>query len=121
MVYVRGKMEPPHHALYVAPNSKPSRPLNRRQSDLQETSIYQPCPPTMEVLVELLLWGPQLLIFWNKNRKLLEMDTFLSSHTYLGVGKQQNLGRKKLRTIGDALNPQIPHPEPFLRRNREID
>ena len=46
---VRGKMEPSRHPLSFPSNSKTSRALNHRQSDLQEAPICQLCPLAMEV------------------------------------------------------------------------
>ena len=80
---VRGKTEPSHRPLSFPSNSKPSRALNHRQSDLQETPVCQPCPSAVEVSRRIILVGPQLLIFGSKNRKLLKMDSFLSFHIYL--------------------------------------
>ena len=62
-VFVRGKTKPLRRALSMVPNLKSSRPLNRWQSDLQEASVYQSCPPTMEVLEKLLLWGHNFSFF----------------------------------------------------------
>ena len=44
---VRDKTEPSHHPLFFPPNSKTSRALNHRQSNLQETPVCQPCPPAI--------------------------------------------------------------------------
>ena len=81
---VRGKMEPSRRPLSFPPNFKTSRALNHRQSDLQGAPICQACPSAMEVSREIILVGPQFLIFWSKNRKLLEIDSFLPPYTYLG-------------------------------------
>ena len=81
---VRGKTESPRRHLSFLPNSKTSRALNHRQYDMQGAPVRQPCPLAVEVSREIILVGPQLLIFWSKNKELLEMDSFLSLHTYLG-------------------------------------
>ena len=44
----------------------------------------------------------KLLIFRSKNKKLLEMDSFLPLHTYLGSCQTTSFGKKKLETLGDA-------------------
>jgi hypothetical protein len=46
---------------------------------------------------------PQLLIFWDKNRELLEIDSFLTSHTYLESWQTTNFEEKILETLGDGL------------------
>ena len=60
---IRCKTESPRRPLSFPPNLKSSHALNRRQSDLQEASIRQPCPPAMDVSREINPVGPQLLIF----------------------------------------------------------
>jgi len=79
---VRGKMEPSHHSLSFPPNFKPSRALNHRQSDLQEASVCQPCPPAMEVSCGIIFVGPHL-------------------HTYLESWQTTTFGEKILGTLGD--------------------
>ena len=44
----------------------------------------------------------KLLIFRSKNKKLLEMGSFLPLHTYLGSCQTTSFGKKKLETLGDA-------------------
>ena len=61
----------------------------------------------MEVSRGIILVGPQLLIFWSKNRELLEIDSFLPSHIYLGSWQTINFGKKILGTLGDALTKKI--------------
>jgi len=56
---------------------------------------------------EIIVVGPQLLIFEDKNRKLLEMDSFLPSHTYLGSCQTIKFEEKILGTLGDALSNLI--------------
>ena len=56
---------------------------------------------------EIIVVGPQLLIFEDKNRKLLEMDSFLPSHTYLGSCQTIKFEEKILGTLGDALIESI--------------
>ena len=51
----------------------------------------------MEVSREIILMGPQLLIFWSKNRKLLEIDSFLPPYTYLGSWQTTSFGEKNIR------------------------
>jgi len=41
--------------------------------------------------------------FWSKNKELLEMDSFLPSHTYLGSWQTISFEKKILGTLGDAL------------------
>ena len=79
---VRGKTESPRRHLSFLPNSKTSRALNHRQSDLQEAPICQPCPPAMEFPVELSLWGHNFSFLGSKNREVLEID-FFSASPYL--------------------------------------
>ena len=57
----------------------------------------------MEVSRGIILVGPQLLIFWSKNRELLEIDSFLPPYTYLGSWQTTSFGEKILETLGDAL------------------
>ena len=61
----------------------------------------------MEVSREIILVGPQLLIFGSKNRKLLEIDSFLPSHIYLGSWQTTSFGKKIFGTLGDALTKKI--------------
>lgn len=56
---------------------------------------------------EIIVVGPQLLIFEDKNRKLLEMDSFLPSHTYLESCQTIKFEEKILATLGDALSNLI--------------
>ena len=56
----------------------------------------------MEVSREIILVGPQLLIFESKNRKLLEIDSFLPPYTYLGSWQTTSFGKKILETLEDA-------------------
>jgi hypothetical protein len=51
--------------------------------------------------------GPQFYIIGSKNGKLLEMDSFLPPHTYLGSWQITRFGKKKFGTIGDALTKDI--------------
>jgi hypothetical protein len=57
----------------------------------------------MKVFRGIILMGPQLLIFRIKNRKLLETNSFLPSHTYLGSWQTISFGEKILETLEDAL------------------
>ena len=57
----------------------------------------------MEVSREIILVGPQLFIFGSKNGKLMEMESFLPSHTYLGSWQTISFEKKILGTLGDAL------------------
>ena len=97
------KTEPSCCPLSFLPNSKTSRALNHWQSNLQEAPVCQPCPPAMKISRGIILVGPQLLIFWSKNRELLEIDSFLPSHIYLGSWQTINFGKKIFGTVGDAL------------------
>jgi len=57
----------------------------------------------MKVSREIILVGPQLFIFWSKNRKLLEIDFFFSSNTYLRIWQTTSFEEKILETLGDAI------------------
>ena len=41
--------------------------------------------------------------FWEKNRELLEMNSFFPSYTYLGSWQTTTFREKILETLGDAL------------------
>jgi hypothetical protein len=41
-------------------------------------------PSSVAFSREIILVGPQLLIFWSKNGELLEMNSFFPPHAYLG-------------------------------------
>ena len=56
---------------------------------------------------EIIVVGPQLLVFEDKNRKLLEIDSFLPSHTYLESCQTIKFEEKILGTLGDALSNLI--------------
>ena len=71
---VRGKTEPSRRPLSFPPNYKSPHALNHQQSNLQEAPVCQPCPPVMEVSREIILVGPQLLIFGSRNRKLFFLE-----------------------------------------------
>ena len=60
----------------------------------------------MEVSREIILVGPQHLIFGSKNRELLEIDSFLPPYTYLGSWQTTRFGENILGTIGDALREE---------------
>jgi len=49
------------------------------------------------------LCGATTSHFWEKNRELLEMDSFLPSYTYLGSWQTTTFREKILETLGDAL------------------
>ena len=100
---IRCKTESPRRPLSFPPNLKSSHALNRRQSDLQEASTRQPCPPAIDVSCEINPVGPQVLIFFSNNRKLLEINFSLPSYTYLGSWQIISFGKKILGTVGDAL------------------
>lgn len=46
---------------------------------------------------------PILIFFGSSLRALLEIDSFFPAHTDLGVGKYHRIGKKKWKTLGDAL------------------
>ena len=47
----------------------------------------------------------KLLIFRIKNKKLLEMDSFLPPQTYLESWQTTDFGKRKLETLGDDYAP----------------
>jgi hypothetical protein len=47
----------------------------------------------------------KLLIFRIKNKKLLEMDSFLPPQTYLESLQTTDFGKRKLETLGDGYAP----------------
>ena len=53
----------------------------------------------MEVSREIILVGPQHLIFGSKNRELLEIDSFLPPYIYLGSWQTINFGEKILELL----------------------
>ena len=57
----------------------------------------------MEVSREIILVGPQLLIFESKNRKLLEIDSFFASLYLFRKLANNKFWGKILETFGDAL------------------
>ena len=57
----------------------------------------------MKVSREIILVGPRFFIFWSKNRKLLEIDFFFSSNTYLRILQTTSFEEKILETLGDAI------------------
>ena len=100
---VRGKTQPSHRSLSFLKNFKPSRALNHRQSDLQEASVCQPCPPAMEVSRGIILVGPQFLIFWRKIGNYWRWTLFFAFSYYLRSWQSITFGKKILETFGDAL------------------
>jgi len=56
----------------------------------------------MKVSHGIILVEPQLLIFRNKNRELLEINSFLPPYTYLGSWQTTSFGEKILETLEDA-------------------
>ena len=92
----RGKTEPSRRSLCFLSNSKPSRALNHRQSELQEAPVRQPYPPTMKISRGINLVRPQLLYFGSNNRELLEVDFFLPPYIYLGRWQITSFGKKKI-------------------------
>ena len=65
----------------------------------------------MEVSREIILVGPQLLIFGSKNRELLEIDSFLPSHIYLGSWQITTCREKIIGTLGDALSSPMAYEQ----------
>ena len=57
----------------------------------------------MEVSRGIILVGPQLLIFWSKNRELLEIESFLPLLYLFGELANNKFWKKILETLGDAL------------------
>jgi len=51
---------------------------------------------------QLLIFLEQLLIFRSKNGELLEINSFLPHHAYLGSWQTTSFGKKILGTLGDA-------------------
>ena len=47
----------------------------------------------------------KLLIYRSKNKKLLEMDSFLPPQTYLESWQTIDFGKRKLKTLGDGYAP----------------
>jgi len=54
-------------------------------------------------MLKKILWAHIFSYLGSKNGELLELVSFLPSHTYLGSWQTTRFGEKKLETIGDAL------------------
>ena len=50
------------------------------------------------------LCGATTFYFWEKNRELLKIDSFLPSYTYLGSWQTTTFREKILEILGDALS-----------------
>jgi hypothetical protein len=60
--------------------------------------------------------GVSYIWVWQVNyAKLLEMNSFFTWHTFLEVGKIQDLPSKILQTLGDALSFLICEIIPYCR------